>query len=88
MINGQFYYDISDHLPIFVISKVHFVKKMTKKNCAMHRKRTKQNIESLNLDLAQEEWVDVLCASDVYVAYAQILKIILYYYHKNIPFVK
>ena len=54
----------------------------------MYRKQTKQNIELLNLDLAQEQWVDVLSVSDVNVAYDQFQKRLLYYYHKNIPFVK
>ena len=68
--NGILYYDISDHLPIFTISNhsetVQNVKNTTSK---LYRKETKENIDLLNSDLAQEGWHDVLLESDSNKAY-------------------
>ena len=87
-INGLLYYDISDHLPIFTISRSEFIKNKSKTKCKMSRKETKQNIELLNVDLAQENWSDVINESDINASYEHFLQKLLYYYNKNIPLVK
>ena len=85
--NGILYYDISDHLPIFTISNhsetVQNVKNTTPK---LHRRETKENIDLLNSDLAQEGWQDVLLESDSDKAYDIFLNKLVYYYNRNIPF--
>ena len=55
----------------------------------LYRKETKENyIDSLNSDLAQEGWQDVLLESDSNKAYDIFLNKLVYYYNKNIPLVK
>ena len=58
--NGILYSDISDHLPIFVVcNQENELKSMQNNNIKYHRKATQANINSLNIELAQEEWQDV-----------------------------
>ena len=58
--NGILYSDISDHLPIFVVcNQENELKSMQNNNINYHRKETQANIDSLNIELAQEEWQDV-----------------------------
>ena len=58
--NGILYSDISDHLPSFVIcNQENDLKSMQNNNIKYHRKETQANIDSLNIELAQEEWQDV-----------------------------
>ena len=54
----------------------------------MHRKETKRNIESLNIDLAQEQWIDILQINDGNQAYENFINKLLYYYDKNVPLVR
>ena len=54
----------------------------------MHRKDTKHNIDSLNFDLAQEEWSDVLNETNADVEYEHFIRKLLFYYNKTIPLVK
>ena len=89
VINGILYCDISDHLPIFTISsQSELTQKTNRTKHEMHRKETKHNIDSLNFDLAQEEWSDVLNETNADVAYEHFIRKLLFYYNKNIPLVK
>jgi len=85
-INGIFHYDISDHLPIFTLTKQNnIVHESQKTNHKMYRKETNRNVDSFNLDLAQEQWHDVIQEKNVNKAYDNFIKKLLYYYDKNIP---
>ena len=64
-INGIIYSDISDHLPIFVICKQFSYQNSTPKIPKSHRKESQENIDSLNIDLANEVWLEVFSESDV-----------------------
>ena len=59
------YYDISDHLPIFIICEQSelSINNNARKH-VLRRRETKQNIGLLNFDLAQEDWCDILNATD------------------------
>ena len=83
--NGIIYYDISDHLPIFMISRSNTPIIREKDKFKMHRKETKLNIESLNYDLSKEEWQTVYTETDVNNAYTNFSNKVHYYYNKNIP---
>ena len=87
--NGIIYYDMSDHLPIFVISETPDATQSVKKvRPILCRKETDNNIALLNQDLAQEEWSDVFRETDTNRAYDVFLNKLVYYYNKNIPLVK
>ena len=87
--NGIIYYDMSDHLPIFVISETPDTTQSVKKlRPILCRKETDNNIALLNQDLAQEEWSDVFRETDTNRAYDVFLNKLVYYYNKNIPLVK
>ena len=89
-LNGILYYDISDHLPIFTIVKHpgHTHKPSTNLKHNKIRKETKQNIESLKLDLTQEQWLDIFQTNDVNQSYENFINKLLFYYDKNIPLVR
>ena len=88
-INGILYYDISDHLPIFIVSNlIGNNQSIDKPKCKMQRKETKHNVDLLNSDLAKEEWRDVLRETDANAAYETFLHKLNFYYNKNIPLVK
>ena len=85
--NGIIYSDVSDHLPIFVISQK--IENNTKQHkCEYQRKETKHNIEKLNADLAAESWADVLREPDTDTAYELFINKLIYLYEKNIPLVR
>ena len=87
--NGIIYYDMSDHLPIFVISETPDTTQSVKRlRPILCRKETDNNIALLNQDLAQEEWSDVFRETDTNRAYDVFLNKLVYYYNKNIPLVK
>ena len=78
-----------DHLPIFTISNhSETVQNVKKKPPKLYRKETKENIDSLRSDLAQEGWQDVFLESDSDKAYDMFSYKLVYYYNKNIPLVK
>ena len=87
-LNGTIYSDISDHLPIFTISRIKTPIMSNKNNLGFHRKETKPNIDSLIADLSQEEWQDVYVEADVNSAYNVFIKKIRNLYDKNVPLVR
>ena len=69
-VNGIFYSDISDHLPIFVISNQrNDLNPYFRNKSKPHRKETQENIDLLNFHLAKEEWQDVFRENDVNKSY-------------------
>ena len=86
--NGILYFDISDHLPIFVISPTIKLFKHEPTKFIYVRKETDANIQSFRADLASESWVDVLHLVDANNAYDIFLNKLMYYYNKNIPLVR
>ena len=87
-INGILYSDISDHLPIFAICELTNESKSTNKSNNFHRKETKENIDLLNIELAQEEWNEIFQTNDANMAYEKFIQKLTYYYNKNIPLIK
>ena len=87
--NGIIYYDISDHLPIFMISqkRTSFINQRNAKY-KMCRKETDENINSFKLGLSSEEWHNVFTELDVNQAYDNFRNKLLYHYNKNIPLVR
>ena len=86
--SGVFTYDVTDHLPIFLISsqlKVNNVKKPIKK---LYRKEDSNTISALNEDLANENWHDILEENDVNKAYEYFINKLTHYYDKNVPLVQ
>ena len=86
--SGVFTYDVSDHLPIFLISSEVTFNNINKDGINKFRKENTQTILALNEDLANEEWVDIFREKDVNKAYANFMHKLTYYYDKNIPLVK
>ena len=87
--NGILYYDISDHLPIFMINNKIDISKETNEDEPKYRRiESENNIASLNSDLAQGEWQDVFSENNVNHAYDKFLHKLLFHYDKNIPLVK
>ena len=86
-INDIIYSDISDHLPIFVICKQLSYQNSTPKIPKSHRKESQENIDSLNIDLANEVWLEVFSESDVNKCYNIFIQKLMYYYDKNIPLI-
>ena len=88
-LNGILYYDISDHLPIFsIIKQTINVHRLLNNTLKMHRKENSSNIDSLNIDLCQEQWLDVFEENDVDKAYEKFNHKLQKYYDKNIPLVR
>ena len=87
--NGIIYSDISDHLPIFVIcNHTEYQNSIQNSNIKFHRKETQTNIDSLNVQLAQEEWRDVYNEHDVKKSYDNFIQKILFYYNEHIPLIE
>ena len=86
--SGILYYDVSDHLPVFVISSFSRNKECTKTKVIMYRKESSENIKALNDDLIKEQWLDVYEENDVNTAYDKFITKLKQYYDKNIPLVK
>ena len=86
--NGILYSDISDHLPIFVISPTIQLLKHESMKCIYVRKETDANIQSFRADLASESSVDVFNLVVGNDAYDLFLNNLMYYYNKNIPLVR
>ena len=87
--NGIIYSDISDHLPIFVICKQskHNVNPLPKKTSNSHRKESQDNIDSLNVDLSKEEWLEVFSQTDVNKCYNNFMQKLKSLYDKYIPLI-
>ena len=87
---GSIYFDISDHLPIFIVIKQTDFPFNVKNNneAKMKRKENVNTIRALNNDLSQETWEDVLDTNDTNAAYEILSNKLTYYYNKNIPLVK
>ena len=85
--SGIIFSDISDHLPIFVIIN-NQQKQNTFSNSSKIRKFTPQNIQSLQEDLNEESWGDVLACKNVDEAYKIFLRKIHFYFDKDIPCVE
>ena len=83
-LNGILYYNIYDHLPIVSIIKHRLLNNTLK----MHRKENSSNIDSLNIDLCQEQWLDVFEENDVDKAYEKFNHKLQKHYDKNIPLVR
>ena len=85
--NGIIYYDISDHLPIFTVSKdKHFnISSNFHKVQNKRRIETKRNIDSLMSDLNNEGWDHIYLESDVNKCYNNFISKFNFYYDKNIP---
>ena len=66
--SGLLYSDISDYLPIFVITHNNISMKSHTRSTT-YRKETPQNIESFKADLTNEEWTDVFNQSNTNIAY-------------------
>ena len=86
--SGVFSYDVSDHLPIFMISSQLKFKNFQKKKKVKFRKENSQNISALNKDLEKEEWQIVYSENDVNKAYEAFITRLTYYYDKNIPLIE
>ena len=86
--SGVFTYDVTDHLPIFLISsqlKVNNIKEFIKQS---YRKEDINTVSALNEDLANEEWHDILEENNVNIAYENFIHKLTHYYNKNIPLVQ
>ena len=85
-VSGLLYHDISDHLPIFLLSHKYTQDTMASGK-TLYRKETQDNIANLINDLSHEEWLDILNQSDTEIAYDKFLTTFLNYYKKNIPLI-
>ena len=85
--NGILYSDVSDHLPIFIISR-QSLNITNKRRYVYQRKETKRNVDKLNTDLACERWTEVFLETDPNLAYDLFINKLLFLYNKNIPLVK
>ena len=83
--SGVLTYDVSDHLPVFLISSdLKFQNSKKHKNNKI-RKENPQTINALNEDLARENWSDVYEEKNVNKAYECFINKLIYYYDKNMP---
>ena len=85
--SGILYYDVSDHLPIFIISS-QFKSNNIKQKAVKYRKESTENVAALNDDLLKEQWLDVYEENDVNIAYEKFITKLKRYYDKNIPLVQ
>ena len=86
--NGILYSDISDHLPIFALCNQNNTFNSVRSNNRpprSHRKETQDNIDSLNIHLANEKWFDVLHEQNVNRCYENFMRKLMLYYNQNIP---
>uniref|UniRef100_A0A8C6MKE1 Reverse transcriptase domain-containing protein n=1 Tax=Nothobranchius furzeri TaxID=105023 RepID=A0A8C6MKE1_NOTFU len=81
--------DISDHLPIFVVSKYHNNNKNIIKHNFINYKRNKsvKALEDLNKDLKMQNWTEVY-VSDVNNAYTSFMKILLKSFNSSCKLIK
>ena len=86
--SGVISFDVSDHMPIFMISSKLKFKNVRKQKKIKVRKENSQNISALNKDLEREGWQDVYSQNDVNKAYEAFINKLIYYYDKNIPLVE
>ena len=87
--SGILYYDVSDHLPIFLISSQSLKKdNVTKHIVQRYRKESTETITALNDDLANEQWLDVYEEKDVNRAYEKFITKLKQYYEKNVPLIQ
>ena len=86
--SGVFSYDVSDHLPIFMISSQLKFKNGNEHKNNMYRKENPENIMALNEDLINEEWLDIYGENDANKAYEKFINKLTYYYDKNIPLIQ
>ena len=87
-INGILYSDISDHLPIFTLTKLTNHVREANNIHTLRRQENNQNIELLKTDLAQEHWLDIYEENDVNEAYNKFLTKFIFYYNRNIPLIQ
>ena len=86
-LSGVFYYDISDHLPIFLISMQLRSNNKIKAKTMTHRKESIENIAALKSELEKEQWLDIFEENNVNTAYEKFINKLKQYYDKNIPLV-
>ena len=86
--SGVFTYDVTDHLPIFLISSELKINKAKKVNKKKHRKENPNTILALNEDLGNEDWHEVTGENDVNKAYKSFIDKLTHYYNKNVPLVQ
>ena len=84
-LSGVFYYDISDHLPIFLISMQLRSNNKIKAKTMTHRKESIENIAALKSELEKEQWLDIFEENNVNTAYEKFINKLKQYYDKNIP---
>ena len=81
--SGVFTYDVTDHLPIFLISSELKINKAKKVNKKKHRKENPNTILALNEDLGNEDWHEVTGENDVNKAYKSFIDKLTHYYNKK-----
>ena len=86
--SGVFTYDITDHLPIFLISSHLKANNIEKKPKKTYRKEDLNTVSALNEDLANEDWHEIMEENDVNKAYEHFINKLMYYHDKNIPLVQ
>ena len=81
--HGILYTDISDHLPIFFISKY---KKVTDaSNYVTYRQYSKQNLEKFHEKLKDCDWSSVYCETDAQRAYTLFNDVFSQIYNRSFP---
>ena len=82
--SGLFVTDITDHLPVFVISNINGVKTLNlKKKYKVIRKISSESLDKFKEDLSKESWASVYSANSVDLAYDTFINIFIGLYDKH-----
>ena len=82
--SGLFVTDITDHLPVFVVSNINGVKTLNlKKKYKGIRKISSESLDKFKEDLSKESWASVYSANSVDLAYDTFINIFIGLYDKH-----
>lgn len=85
MRSGVLMNDMSDHLPVFLISECNYKEKRKSKEIIYKRIRTEGSIAALKSDLMNWNWITVYNETEVEKAYSLFLDTLIHIYDKHCP---
>ena len=86
--SGILYTDMTDHLPIFYIDKIHTSSVTEDDTYITRRSYSSRNVENFKSSLSSIDWNDVLCIEDPQIAYTTFFNKLTGIYNKCFPLKK
>lgn len=87
-VSGLLINDISDHLPIFIVTNVKNRNNESEKSEYYKRMRSAENLKAFKADLKEQAWNNIYETTDINAAYEHFWKIFTSLYNKNCPLQK